>query len=162
MLSLIQRRQQGHSIHIFDGKVEIRRAADNQTVMTGVEEDKLLKLHGMLYVALNTTYLIKKNDTFSSSLLRDARFGHVNYESIRIMKQQGIKRLATVPRKLSPCNACILGKHHKQSFQNSKSRATRKLSLIHYDLCGPMPVSTMNGNKYTLTFIDDYSRTCWV
>ena len=78
------------------------------------------------------------------------------------MKQQGIKGLPTVPRKLAPCNACILGKHHKQSFQNSKFRATRKLSLIHSDLCGPIPVPTANGNKYILTFIDDYSRMCWV
>ena len=78
------------------------------------------------------------------------------------MKQQGIKRLPTVPRKFTPCNACILGKHHKHSFQNSKSRATRKLSLIHSDVCGPMLIPTTNGNKYILTFIDDYSRMCWV
>ena len=25
-----------------------------------------------------------------------------------------------------------------------------------------MPVPTANGNKYILTFIDDYSRICWV
>ena len=147
MLYLIQIRQQGHSILIFDGKVEIRRASDNKTVMSGVEEDKLLKLHGMSSVALNKTYLVQQNYTLSSSLLWHARFGHVIYESIRIIKQQGIKGLPTVLRKLTPCNACILGKHHKQCFQNSKSRDTRKLILIHSDLCGPMPVPTANVNK---------------
>ena len=25
-----------------------------------------------------------------------------------------------------------------------------------------MPIPTTNGNKYILTFIDDYSRMCWV
>ena len=50
--------------------------------MIGVEEDKLLKLHGMSSVALNTTYLVQQNDTLSSSLLWHACFGHVNYESI--------------------------------------------------------------------------------
>ena len=78
------------------------------------------------------------------------------------MKQRGIKGLPTFPKKSTPCNACILGKHHKQSFQNSKFRATRKLSLRHANLCGPVHVPTVNGNKYILTFIDDYSRMCWV
>jgi len=78
------------------------------------------------------------------------------------MKNQGIKRLPTVPRKITPCDACILGKHCKQPFHSSSFRASRKLGLIHSNLCGPMPVATSNGNKYVLTFIDDYSRMCWV
>ena len=41
-------------------------------------------------------------------------------------------------------------------------RASRKLSLIHSDLCGPMPFPSANRNKYIMTFIDDYTRMCWV
>ena len=25
-----------------------------------------------------------------------------------------------------------------------------------------MPISSANGNKYMMTFIDDYTRVCWV
>jgi hypothetical protein len=78
------------------------------------------------------------------------------------MKQQGIQGLPTIPRKLSPCNACILGKNCEQPFYGSTSRASRKFGIIHSDLCGPMPVQYANGNKYLLTFIDDYTRMCWV
>jgi transposase InsO family protein len=95
-------------------------------------------------------------------LLWHARFGHINYDNIWIMKQQGIQGLPTIPKNLSPCNACILGKHCKQPLYGSTSRASRKLRLIHYDLCGSMPVQYVNGNKYLLTFIDDYTRMCWV
>jgi hypothetical protein len=102
IMSLIHIRQQGHSIHMFDGIIEIRKASDQVIVMIGVEVQ------------------------------------------------------------LSPCNACILGKHCKQPFYGSTSRASRKLGLIHSDLCGPMPVQSANGNKYLLTFIDDYTRMCWV
>jgi hypothetical protein len=45
-MSLIHIRQQGHSIHMFDGIIEIRKASDQVMVMIGVEEDKLLKLKG--------------------------------------------------------------------------------------------------------------------
>ena len=46
LISLVQIRQQEHSIHMFDGIIEIRRAYDNVVVMNGVEDNKLLKLNG--------------------------------------------------------------------------------------------------------------------
>eukprot|EP00253_Pinus_taeda_P027529 PITA_27529 len=42
LLSLVHIRQQGHSIHMFDGKVEVRKASDHSLVMTGIEEERLL------------------------------------------------------------------------------------------------------------------------
>jgi len=74
-----------------------------------------------------------------------------------IMKQQGIQGIPTIPINLSPCNACILGKHCQQPFYGSTSIASRKLELIHSDLCEPIHVPSANGNKYMLTFIDDYT-----
>ena len=41
-------------------------------------------------------------------------------------------------------------------------RASRKLGLIHIDLCGPMPFPSANGNRYIMTLIDDYTRMCQV
>lgn len=37
-----------------------------------------------------------------------------------------------------------------------------KLGLIHFELCVPMHVQSTNGNKYLLTFVNDYTRMCWV
>ena len=107
LMSLIQVRQQGNSIHIFDGIIEIRQTSHNVIVMIGVEEDKLLKLKGTSSFPSNSSLLAQHSDTLSSSLLWHAHFGHINYDNIRVMKQRGIQGLPTVPRKLSPCNACI-------------------------------------------------------
>ena len=46
LLSLVEIQQRGHSIHMFDGIVEIRKSSDNQVIMTGYEDGKLLKLKG--------------------------------------------------------------------------------------------------------------------
>ncbi|KAM1631761.1 hypothetical protein ACFX13_019901 [Malus domestica] len=41
-------------------------------------------------------------------------------------------------------------------------RASQPLELIHSDICGPMQITTLRGNKFFLTFIDDHTRMCWV
>jgi len=78
------------------------------------------------------------------------------------MKHKGIKGLPTIQRQLSQCDACILGKHSKQPFHDSMYRASRKLGLIHSELCGAMLVPSENDNKYLMTFIYDYTRMCLV
>ncbi|GJS96113.1 retrovirus-related pol polyprotein from transposon TNT 1-94 [Tanacetum coccineum] len=37
-----------------------------------------------------------------------------------------------------------------------------KLYLLHMDLCGPMRVASVDGKKYILVIVDDYSRFTWV
>nr|GFC21288.1 putative ribonuclease H-like domain-containing protein [Tanacetum cinerariifolium] len=37
-----------------------------------------------------------------------------------------------------------------------------KLYLLHMDLCGPMRVESVNGKKYILIIVDDYSRFTWI
>ncbi|GJT50460.1 retrovirus-related pol polyprotein from transposon TNT 1-94 [Tanacetum coccineum] len=56
-----------------------------------------------------------------------------------------------------------MGKSKKQS-QKPKSEDTNqeKLYLLHMDLCGPMRVASINGKKYILVIVDDYSRFTWV
>ena len=35
-------------------------------------------------------------------------------------------------------------------------------NLVYYDVCGPMEVDSLGGNKYFVTFINDASRKTWV
>jgi len=121
-----------------------------------------LKLQGTFARAHNFSYSSHYDEgTFSSSLLWHA-IGHLNYDNIHLLKKNGVIGLLIIPRKLNQCDACILGKHNKQYFHDSQSRAHRKLELIHSNLCGLILVPYENGNKYMTTFIDDYTRMCWV
>ena len=61
------------------------------------------------------------------------------------------------------CKGCVVGKHPEHKFDRGKeSRASFILGLIHSDISGPMPTTSMNGSRYVLTFIDDFSRYTWV
>ncbi|GKC29457.1 retrovirus-related pol polyprotein from transposon TNT 1-94, partial [Tanacetum coccineum] len=41
-------------------------------------------------------------------------------------------------------------------------RRTQPASFVSEDLCGPMRVASVNGKKYILVIVDDYSRFTWV
>nr|GFC16196.1 integrase, catalytic region, zinc finger, CCHC-type, peptidase aspartic, catalytic [Tanacetum cinerariifolium] len=36
-----------------------------------------------------------------------------------------------------------------------------RLHLFHMDLCGPMSIASINGKRYVLVIVDDYSRYTW-
>ncbi|GKE78243.1 retrovirus-related pol polyprotein from transposon TNT 1-94, partial [Tanacetum coccineum] len=61
------------------------------------------------------------------------------------------------------CSTCAMGKSKKQSHKpKSEDTNQEKLYLLHMDLCGPMRFASVNGKKYILVIVDDYSRFTWV
>jgi transposase InsO family protein len=56
------------------------------------------------------------------------------------------------------CEACKAGKMHADPFPTSSTRASRPLQLVHSDVHGPVKVSTHQGYRYWVSFIDDFSR----
>ncbi|MCO5555235.1 hypothetical protein L7F22_008779 [Adiantum nelumboides] len=94
-----------------------------------------------------------------------ARFGHVGYGSLMTLQRHNmvhdLSLLEMPPRHV--CECCVLGKMHRFAFsQDGSVRATRKLQLVHSDVCGPMRTSPVGNSLYFVTFIDDFSRFCWV
>jgi hypothetical protein len=54
------------------------------------------------------------------------------------------------------CRGCALGKNIKKSFPSSENRSKDILDLIHSDVCGLMPMNSLGGSLYCVTFIDDF------
>ncbi|GJS29047.1 retrovirus-related pol polyprotein from transposon TNT 1-94 [Tanacetum coccineum] len=56
---------------------------------------------------------------------------------------------------------CLLSKASKTNRRKPKPKSEdtnqEKLYLLHMDLCGPMRVASVNGKKYILVIVDDYS-----
>ena len=89
------------------------------------------------------------------------RLGHLNEGQLTQAVNKGqIKGIN--PKdvgKLSFCQGCVEGKMCRKPFKAvSEIRSTRKLELVHSDVCGPMSVESFGGKRYFLTLIDDYSR----
>ncbi|KAE8698382.1 putative ribonuclease H protein [Hibiscus syriacus] len=59
------------------------------------------------------------------------------------------------------CEHCITSKQHRLKFNKSNSRGKNVLELVHSDIWQALVIS-LGGAKYFVSFIDDYSRRCWV
>ncbi|GKB17813.1 putative reverse transcriptase domain-containing protein [Tanacetum coccineum] len=58
---------------------------------------------------------------------------------------------------------CAMGKSKKKPHKpKSEDTNQEKLYLLHMDLYGPMRVASVNGKKYILVIVDNYSRFTWV
>nr|GEZ71244.1 integrase, catalytic region, zinc finger, CCHC-type, peptidase aspartic, catalytic [Tanacetum cinerariifolium] len=72
----------------------------------------------------------------------------------------GIPKLKYVKDQL--CSSCELSKVKGSSFKSKVVPSSKgRLNFLHMDLCGPMRVASINGKKYILVIIDDYSRYTW-
>jgi hypothetical protein len=60
------------------------------------------------------------------------------------------------------CSGCVQGKNIKNHFLKRDNKEEGVLELIHSNVCGPMPSSSINGYVYYVSFIDDYSHKTWV
>ncbi|GJY27006.1 retrovirus-related pol polyprotein from transposon TNT 1-94 [Tanacetum coccineum] len=55
-----------------------------------------------------------------------------------------------------------MGKAKRSSFKSlTVTRSKKRLDLLHMNLCSLMRIETINGKKYIMVIVDDYSRYTW-
>nr|GEW29394.1 retrovirus-related Pol polyprotein from transposon TNT 1-94 [Tanacetum cinerariifolium] len=100
----------------------------------------------------------------SQAWLWHRRLSHLNFYTINLLSKYDV--VTRLPKlkfiKDHLCYSCELRKAKRKSFHtNTNPSSKRRLQLLHMDLCGPMRVESINGKKYVLVIVDDYSRYTW-
>ncbi|KAG9444818.1 hypothetical protein H6P81_016158 [Aristolochia fimbriata] len=60
------------------------------------------------------------------------------------------------------CHACRIIKSSTLPFSSSQTRAPSKLHTISANIWGPCPITSINGYRYYIFFVDHYSRFTWL
>ena len=129
----------------------------------GTLEDKLYKLD--CEVVQSETASAATADEGNDIDVWHFRLGHASEQCVKNTVNEELATGINLPKhaKLSFCEGCVAGKMKRAPFKPvGEIRSKRKLQLVHSDVCGPMPTDSIGGNKYFVTFIDDYSRCCAV
>ncbi|GJV89193.1 retrovirus-related pol polyprotein from transposon TNT 1-94 [Tanacetum coccineum] len=105
------------------------------------------------------------NDRRSTCSLWHRKLSHLNFGTIndltRLDLVDGLPKFKYGKEHL--CSACERGKRKKASHPLKLVPSDHsKLELLRMELCGPMRVASINGKKYILVIVDDYSRYTWV
>ncbi|KAE8675254.1 hypothetical protein F3Y22_tig00111689pilonHSYRG00088 [Hibiscus syriacus] len=112
---------------------------------------------------LQKNYLKKILSRFSisdSAMLWHQKLGHMSEQGMKVLVEQkllpGLTNVSLTLRE-----HCITSKQHQLKFNTSNSRGKSVIELVHSDVW-QAPVTSLGGAKYFVSFIDDYSRRCWV
>nr|GFA51176.1 hypothetical protein [Tanacetum cinerariifolium] len=137
---------------------------DGVDLLTGSRGNNLYTLSIQDTMASSPICLLSKASK-TKSWLWHRRLSHLNFDVINYLARQGLVRGLSKLKfeKDHLCSACAMGKSTRKTHKpKSEDTNQEKLYLLHMDLCGPIRVESVNGKKYILVVVDDYSRFTWV
>jgi hypothetical protein len=110
-------------------------------LMTGSRGSNLYTISMSDMIASSPICLLSKAES-TKSWLWHKRLSHLNFKTMTDLARY---------------------KSTRAHFPSKPEQSTNHvLQLIHMDLCGPMRVQSINGKRYILVIVDDYSRWTWV
>ena len=192
LLSMAALDADGLDIKFSDRKAYITRRCDNVLWATGSLRDNSLyfldtapQSCNSLYFAspqscnptvpnTNTDTNTDANTTDNTTIVEDTQLLETWHRRLGHLGARNITRLLSMSKGIkigSPsalirnadCVDCLKSGQHRIPSHLPTRQATKKLQLVHSDICGPMRAPAIGGKEiYFATFIDDFSRMTWV
>ncbi|GJT88318.1 integrase, catalytic region, zinc finger, CCHC-type containing protein [Tanacetum coccineum] len=161
----------GHNLfsvgQFYDGDLEVffrsktcyLRNLEGDDLLTGDRESNLYTISIPDMAASSPVCRMSKASSIKSWLWHHI-LSHLNFGTINNLTKHDL--FDGLPKfkygKDHLCSACERGKSKKASHPPKLVPSSHsKLELLHMDLCGPMRVASINGKKYILVIVDDYS-----
>lgn len=161
LLSIGQLQEKGLAILMKDDMCKLFHPSKGLIMQTSMTANRMFVLIASMHTTEKTCFQATSHE---DAQLWHHRFGHLNFKGLRTLQYK--KMVGGLPSLKTPakvCEDCIVGKQHRESIpKKSHWRATQKLQLIHADICRPMKPESNSRKRYLITFIDDFSRKCWV
>ncbi|KAK4373109.1 hypothetical protein RND71_008493 [Anisodus tanguticus] len=157
----------GCFIGLFPNSCYVQDLKSKRVIGTGRRKGRGLYVLDELHLPTHATTMPVNLSSFhlthfsSKFYLWHSRLGHVSGSRLRFMCNTGV--LGDLQSDdISDCSGCKLGKFSALPFNLSTSTSSAPFDLVHSDVWGPAPIPTKGGSRYYVSFIDDYTRHCWV
>ncbi|KAM0975401.1 hypothetical protein ACFX2C_018436 [Malus domestica] len=113
---------------------------------------------------LSENQVVLKASVTHSTKIWHRRLGHLHLGDLKQLRDKNmVHGLPQLEIHSGVCEGCQYGKQHRDEFSNNQAlRANDPLEVVHVDLCGPMKVESIAGNKYFMLLIDDCTIMVWV
>nr|GEX61293.1 retrovirus-related Pol polyprotein from transposon TNT 1-94 [Tanacetum cinerariifolium] len=146
------------------GKSESDRNLEGVDLLKGDRSTNLYTIN-LHEIASASPICLMDRASSTKSWLWHQRLSHLNFDTINDIAKNDL--VSGLPKfkyhKEHLCSSCEQGKR-KRAYHPPKlvSNSRQRLQLLYMDLCGPMRIASINGKRYVLVIVDDYSRYTWV
>ena len=160
LLSIGQLIEKRFSVVIKNEKFELYDPAGTLVLRTPLAKNRTFK------TLINTTEVecMKAVTEDKENWLWHLRFGHLNFKYLNQLVSKGM--VSGLPKIQIPneiCDGCLVGKQSRNVFNKAlPMRSSNVLDVVHSDVCGPFDEKSLGGNRYFITFVDEYSRKMWI
>ena len=117
--------------------------------------------HGLWNLAVCNEGKAYTAEANSSVKLWHQRFGHLGINNLKKVHKL-VQGMDLIEANELQCDACSEGKQSRNPTTTVSKESAKVLELVHSDVCGPIRPTTLGGNRYFVTFLDDFSRRSWV
>lgn len=159
LLSLGQLLEKGYRMIMEDKMLKVIDSNQKLIIKAPLTKNRIFKIEVQ----------VMEHSCLAAAVSRDEwtwhyRFGHLNFRDLYELKRQGmVSGMPQISIPAEMCEDCVEAKQHRNSFkQHVESRSNCKLQIIYSDVCGPMQCESLGGNRYFVSFIDDYTRKTWI
>ncbi|CAJ2654631.1 unnamed protein product [Trifolium pratense] len=162
LLSISQFCDNGYVVVFIKESCTVSKQSDNSIVFKGMRKNNVYKIN---LSDLNEQKVVCLLTLSEEKWIWHKRLGHANWRLIsKLSKLDLVRGLPKIKYHSNTlCGSCQKGKITKSSFKPKNIVSTsRPLELLHIDLFGPVNTASINGKKYGLVIVDDYSRWTWV
>nr|GFA13886.1 retrovirus-related Pol polyprotein from transposon TNT 1-94 [Tanacetum cinerariifolium] len=123
------------------------RDLQGNDLLTGNRESDLYTI-SLQESTSSTRLCLMSKASLAQTWLWHRRLYHLNFDYINLLSKKDV--------------VIGLPKAKRSSFKSEVVLSSKgRLNLLHMDLCGPMRVASINGKKYILVIVDDYSIYTW-
>lgn len=158
LLSVSQIFDQGHKVVFSTKDCEIRNYASGKLLAKGVRTPD--NFYVLNKIQENKCYLSQADESW----LWHKRLGHTSFDNLVNISK--IKAVQDIPRFSKPkqavCGPCQHGKQTRTSHKTKEHCTSKPLEIVHADVCGPTINQALQGERYFVLFVDDYTRMMWI
>ena len=154
LMSVRRLNKAGYYTVFKGGTCKVKTSKDRKTMLTGLHKGDLYHLNVILPV--HALALININ------ILHQC-LAHISPNRLIQMVNNGcVEGIDKITGKAKFCEPCVLAKSKKLPFKHEGQQVTHPFQVIHSDVGGPVNIADCHGNRYWISFINDYGRFPWV
>jgi len=141
-----------HSISFGKNEAQVKNKQGQIMLRASIENNLYL-------FKVNSNQINAVNSVNKNEIKWHERYGHLNFKSLKKLNDLVVGIDSKITGRNINCDTCNKAKLCALPFPKKAETVTKcVLELIHTDVCGPMNVKSLAGNRYFITFIDDFTR----